>query len=113
MEGYPEQIEEFIASKQYAVLRDLFLPLEPADIAWLLEECGEVGRFRTYDFPFDGYYPELTYKSVVADPATRFYGFIFFCFLLFLRMRLMCRSKSPVEIRSASKYCSKAGTVQE
>ena len=41
LEGYPEQIEEFIASKQYAVLRDLFLPLEPADIAWLLEECDE------------------------------------------------------------------------
>ena len=41
LEGYPEQIEEFISSKQYSVLRDLFLPLEPADIAYLLEECGE------------------------------------------------------------------------
>ena len=41
LDDYPEQIEAFIESKQYAVLRDLFLPLEPADIAWLLEECGE------------------------------------------------------------------------
>ena len=41
LDDYPEQIEAFIESKQYAVLRDLFLPLEPADIADLLEECGE------------------------------------------------------------------------
>ena len=39
----------------------------------MLEECGEVGKFRTYDFPFAGYYPELTYRSVVADPATNTY----------------------------------------
>ena len=41
LDDYPEQIEAFIENKQYAVLRELFLPLEPADIAYLLEECDE------------------------------------------------------------------------
>ena len=41
LDDYPEQIEAFIENKQYAVLRELFLPLEPTDIAYLLEECGE------------------------------------------------------------------------
>ena len=36
----------------------------------MLESCGEVSRFQTYDFPFDGYYPNLTYKSALADPET-------------------------------------------
>lgn len=39
----------------------------------MLEECGEVGRFCDYDFPFDGYYPDYTYKSVASDPASDTY----------------------------------------
>ena len=39
----------------------------------MLESCGEVGRFCTYDFPFDGYYPDLTYKSVASDPVSDTY----------------------------------------
>ena len=41
MEEYLEKIEELLRSKQYAELRDLFLSMEPADIALLLEEAGE------------------------------------------------------------------------
>ena len=41
METYLEKVGELIRTKQYAALRDLFLPMEPADIAALLEECGE------------------------------------------------------------------------
>lgn len=41
LEQYVEQIEDMVRSKQYAKLRDLFLPMEPADIAELLEEAGE------------------------------------------------------------------------
>ncbi len=41
LEQYLQQIGELIESKQYARLRDLLLPLEPADIALLLEESGE------------------------------------------------------------------------
>ncbi len=36
--GLLEQVEALVKSKSYAALRDLFLPLEPADIAILLEE---------------------------------------------------------------------------
>ena len=36
-----EKVEELLRSKQYAALRDLLLPMEPADIAALLEETGE------------------------------------------------------------------------
>ncbi|MBE6940409.1 MAG: magnesium transporter [Ruminococcaceae bacterium] len=36
-----EQIREMTQNKQYAQLRELFLPMEPADIALLLEEAGE------------------------------------------------------------------------
>ncbi len=39
----------------------------------MLEECGEVGKFCTYNFPFDGYYPDLTYRSVASDPASDTY----------------------------------------
>ena len=39
----------------------------------MLEECGEVGKFVTYDFPFEGYYPNYTYASVVSDPASYSY----------------------------------------
>ena len=38
MAGLLEQVEALVKSKSYAALRDLFLPLEPADIAILLEE---------------------------------------------------------------------------
>ncbi|MBE6971204.1 MAG: magnesium transporter [Ruminococcaceae bacterium] len=38
---YVEQVEELLSSKQYAKLRDMLLPLEPADIALLLEEADE------------------------------------------------------------------------
>ena len=41
MDQYLEQIEELVRSKKYAELRDLFLPMEPADIALILEEAGE------------------------------------------------------------------------
>ena len=38
MEEYLEKIGELLRSKQYAQLRDLLLPMEPADIAAILEE---------------------------------------------------------------------------
>ena len=38
---YLEQIEDLFRSKKYAALRDLFLPMEPADIALVLEEVDE------------------------------------------------------------------------
>ena len=38
MEEYLNKIEELLRSKQYAQLRDLLLPMEPADIAAILEE---------------------------------------------------------------------------
>ena len=41
LDQYLENIEALIKNKQYARLRDLFLPMEPADIALLLEEAGE------------------------------------------------------------------------
>ena len=41
LDEYLEKIEELIKNKQYARLRALFLPMEPADIALLLEEAGE------------------------------------------------------------------------
>ena len=34
----------------------------------MLEACGEVAKFCTYDFPFEGYYPRLTYREAAADP---------------------------------------------
>ena len=40
-EKYQDKVEELLRSKQYAALRNLLLPMEPADIADLLEECGE------------------------------------------------------------------------
>ena len=40
-EDYQEKVEELLRSKKYAELRNLLLPMEPADIAGLLEECGE------------------------------------------------------------------------
>ena len=40
LDRYLEQIETLAHSKEYARLRDLFLPMEPADIALLLEESG-------------------------------------------------------------------------
>lgn len=40
LDRYLKQIETLAHSKEYARLRDLFLPMEPADIALLLEESG-------------------------------------------------------------------------
>ena len=39
----------------------------------MLETCGDTGRFCTYDFPFSGYYPRLTYTAVASDPASNTY----------------------------------------
>ena len=39
----------------------------------MLEACGEVGKFATYDFPFEGYYPSYTYKTTVSDPVSDTY----------------------------------------
>ena len=36
LDRYLDEIKELARSKQYARLRDLFLPMEPADIALLL-----------------------------------------------------------------------------
>ncbi len=36
----------------------------------MLESCGEVGKFCTYDFPLDGYYPSYTYKPSASDPVS-------------------------------------------
>ena len=41
MDQYLEELEELARSKQYTELRELFLPMEPADIALLLEKSGE------------------------------------------------------------------------
>ena len=40
LDRYLEQIGELAHNKEYARLRDLFLPMEPADVALLLEESG-------------------------------------------------------------------------
>ena len=40
LDRYLEQIDTLAHDKEYAKLRDLFLPMEPADIALLLEESG-------------------------------------------------------------------------
>lgn len=37
----------------------------------MLESCGEVGRFCTYDFPFDNDYPGYTYTASVTEAGTR------------------------------------------
>ncbi len=41
LELYTEQIKEHLAKKKYATIRALFEPMEPADIALLLEECDD------------------------------------------------------------------------
>ena len=38
---YLQQIEDLFRSKKYAALREMFLPMEPADIALILEEVDE------------------------------------------------------------------------
>ena len=40
MDALQDEIREMIREKRYAGLRDLFLPMEPADIALILEEAG-------------------------------------------------------------------------
>ena len=58
---YLQQIEDLFRSKKYAALRELFLPMEPADIALILEEvdeeqmpayCGE--QLKWYEQSWDG-----------------------------------------------------------
>ena len=39
----------------------------------MLEDCGEAGKFCTYDFPFDGHYPNLTYRESASDPVSDIY----------------------------------------
>ena len=39
----------------------------------MLEECGEVSKFSTYDFPFEGYYPNYSYAAVTSDPEAKAY----------------------------------------
>ena len=39
----------------------------------MLEEQGETGKFCTYDFPFEGYYPDLTYRPSASDPVSDTY----------------------------------------
>ena len=41
MDRYLDDIKDMLRRKQYAAVRDLLLPLEPPDIAMLLEESGE------------------------------------------------------------------------
>lgn len=41
MDLYLEQIEDHLRSKRYAALREMFLPMEPADIALILEEVSD------------------------------------------------------------------------
>ena len=41
MNRYLDEIKDMLRRKQYAAVRDLLLPLEPPDIAMLLEEAGE------------------------------------------------------------------------
>ena len=40
MDRYLDNIRELVENKQYAAVRDLLLPMEPPDIAQLLEEAG-------------------------------------------------------------------------
>ena len=40
MDALQDEIREMIREKRYAGLRDFFLPMEPADIALILEEAG-------------------------------------------------------------------------
>ena len=41
MDRYLDEIKDMLRRKQYAAVRDLLLPLEPPDIAMLMEESGE------------------------------------------------------------------------
>ena len=36
----------------------------------MLESCGETAKFCAYNYPFDGYYPNLTYKRTASDPVS-------------------------------------------
>ena len=40
MDALQDEIKEMIREKRYADLRDMFLPMESADIALILEEAG-------------------------------------------------------------------------
>ena len=36
----------------------------------MLETCGETEKFCTYEFPFEGHYPNLTYRAAASDPES-------------------------------------------
>lgn len=36
----------------------------------MLESCGEGSRFCTYHYPFEGYYPDMTYTAAAVEPGT-------------------------------------------
>ena len=57
-------LPEDMASRNSVILQALHM----------LESCGEVSRFCTYDFPFDGYYPNLTYRASASDPVSNTYA---------------------------------------
>ena len=52
-----------MASRNTAILQALHM----------LEECGEISQFCTYDFPFEGYYPNLSYRPSASDPVSDTY----------------------------------------
>jgi len=64
--------------------------------------------------------PYILHMNTIMGPLP-FYSTVWFVSIpfsaslrrRFLRMRLMCRSKSPFSMSWASRYCSKEGTVQE
>ena len=51
--------------------------------------------------------------SCIESSAKRYSDFFCISLRFLRRTRLMCRSKSPLSISSASTYCMKVGTVQE
>ena len=68
----------------------------------MLEECGEVGKFVTYDFPFEGYYPNYTYLSSVSDPVSDTYDtFITVAETNGLRREAILRIKSEEHVNTS------------
>ncbi len=80
----------------------------------MLEDCGEVGRFCTYDFPFDGYYPDYTYTASVSDPVSDTYDtFLDVVETNGLRREAILRIKSENRMNTAeaNDYYDSAPTV--
>ena len=68
----------------------------------MLEACGEVGKFSTYDFPFEGYYPNYTYLSSVSDPVSDTYDtFITVAETNGLRREAILRIKSEEHVNTS------------